>query len=92
MSLPIIGQMVALLKNNIFNDQNMILKFISLSLLFIFFDQALLNVDNEQLQRTKRSIVDEIKNATFKLAKIRTTKNNFHDSIIAYLCNSFLVN
>ena len=39
-------------------------------MIFIYLDQALSNMDNEKLQRTKRSIVDEMKNATFKKVEV----------------------
>ena len=39
-------------------------------MIFIYLDQAQSNMDNEKLQRTKRSIVDEMKNATFKKVEV----------------------
>ena len=55
----------------------MILKFILLAMIFIYLDQALSNMDNEKLQRTKRSIVDEMKNATFK--KVDVSFDGVHE-------------
>ena len=48
----------------------MILKLILLAIVFICLDQALSNEDKGQSKRTKRSMIDEIKNATFKKVEV----------------------
>ena len=48
----------------------MILKLFVLAIVFIYLDQTLSNEDKGQSKRTKRSMIDEIKNATFKKVEV----------------------
>ena len=48
----------------------MVLKFILLAIVSIYLDQTLSNENDGLLKRDKRSMIDEIKNATFKKVEV----------------------
>ena len=48
----------------------MVLKFILLAIVSIYLDQTLSNENDGLLERDKRSMIDEIRNATFKKVEV----------------------